>query len=79
MQKASVYKKMKSANDKKSKGPEEGTAQRKMTYLLYEIEALRDDLNNKIAQSTDGLTSKEIVKLSQRLDQLIARYLIHNG
>ncbi|NLY76725.1 MAG: aspartyl-phosphate phosphatase Spo0E family protein [Tissierellia bacterium] len=50
-----------------------------MTYLLYEIEALRDDLNNKIAQSTDGLTSKEIVKLSQRLDQLIARYLIHNG
>nr|WP_274964088.1 aspartyl-phosphate phosphatase Spo0E family protein [Tepidanaerobacter syntrophicus] len=48
----------------------------KLKYLLQEIEKLRDELNKKVTQEGKGINNEEALKLSQKLDELITRYLI---
>ncbi|TJX15243.1 aspartyl-phosphate phosphatase Spo0E family protein [Tissierella creatinini] len=43
--------------------------------LKNEIEALKKDLNEKITRSNGDLKSTEIVKLSQKLDDLINKLM----
>ncbi|GFN35654.1 aspartyl-phosphate phosphatase Spo0E family protein [Tepidimicrobium xylanilyticum] len=47
-----------------------------MKYLIQEIEKLRDELNKKVVQGGKGLNNEETLKLSQRLDELIVKYLL---
>lgn len=47
----------------------------KLKYLLMEMEKLRDELNKKVANGSKGINNEDTLKLSQRLDGLIARYL----
>jgi len=47
-----------------------------LTHLLQEIEDLRDELNKKVLQDTKRVNSIETLKLSQKLDELIAKYLM---
>jgi hypothetical protein len=49
---------------------------KKLTHLLQEIEDLRDELNKKVLQDTKRVNSIETLKLSQKLDELIAKYLM---
>jgi hypothetical protein len=43
--------------------------------LLKEIERLRDELNQKVAQSDKEINNEEMLKLSQKLDELIIKGL----
>ncbi len=47
----------------------------KLKHLLLEIEKLRDELNKKVTLDGKGINNEETLKLSQRLDELITRYL----
>jgi len=47
----------------------------KLKYLLMEMEKLRDELNKKVANGCKGINNEETLKLSQKLDELITRYL----
>lgn len=40
------------------------------------MEKLRDELNKKVANGCKGINNEETLKLSQKLDELIIRYLI---
>jgi diguanylate cyclase (GGDEF)-like protein len=57
---------------KKSKDKQDS---KKLKHLLQEIEKLRDELNKKVTLEGKGINNEEALKLSQRLDGLIARYL----
>ncbi|MDI3477829.1 MAG: hypothetical protein PWQ59_1354 [Thermoanaerobacterium sp.] len=48
----------------------------KLKHLLREIEKLRDELNKKVTLEGKGINNEETLKLSQKLDELITRYLI---
>jgi len=47
-----------------------------LKHLLQEIEKLRDELNKKVTLEGKGINNEETLKLSQKLDELITRYLI---
>jgi diguanylate cyclase (GGDEF)-like protein len=57
---------------KKSKDKQDSE---KLKHLLREIEKLRDELNKKVTLEGKGINNEEALKLSQRLDGLITRYL----
>lgn len=48
----------------------------KLIRLLQEIERLRDELNKKVMCDSNRINSIETLKLSQKLDELINRYLM---
>jgi len=48
----------------------------KLKHLLLEIKKLRDELNKKVVLEGKGINNEETLKLSQKLDELIIRYLI---
>ena len=58
---------------KKSKDKQDS---KKLKHLLQEIEKLRDELNKKVTLEGKGINNEETLKLSQKLDELIIRYLI---
>lgn len=58
---------------KKSKDKQDSE---KLKHLLREIEKLRDELNKKVTLEGKGINNEETLKLSQKLDELITRYLI---
>lgn len=58
---------------KKSKDKQDS---KKLKHLLQEIEKLRDELNKKVTLEGKGINNEETLKLSQKLDELITRYLI---
>lgn len=62
--------------EKRAKKSKEGQNSEKLKYLLQEIEKLRDELNKKVTQEGKGINNEEALKLSQKLDELITRYLI---
>jgi len=47
----------------------------KLKYLLLEMEKLRDELNKKVANGSKGINNEETLKVSERLDELITKYL----
>lgn len=47
----------------------------KIYDLIREIEEIRSKLNGKISKEDKKLTSREILELSQKLDELIVKYL----
>lgn len=57
---------------KKSKDKQDS---KKLKHLLQEIEKLRDELNKKVTLEGKGINNEETLKLSQKLDELITRYL----
>jgi len=57
---------------KKSKDKQDS---KKLKHLLQEIEKLRDELNKKVTLEGKGINNEEALKLSQKLDGLITRYL----
>ena len=57
---------------KKSKDKQDSE---KLKHLLREIEKLRDELNKKVTLEGKGINNEEALKLSQKLDGLITRYL----
>ncbi len=62
--------------EKQMKKSKERQNSEKLKYLLQEIEKLRDELNKKVTQEGKGINNEEALKLSQKLDELITRYLI---
>ena len=58
---------------KKSKDKQDSE---KLKHLLREIEKLRDELNKKVTLEGKGINNEETLRLSQKLDELITRYLI---
>ncbi|MBU5437136.1 aspartyl-phosphate phosphatase Spo0E family protein [Tissierella sp. MSJ-40] len=46
-----------------------------LKHLKREIEMLRSELNKEVIEGGKGISDVETIKLSQRLDELIARYL----
>lgn len=46
-----------------------------LKHLKREIEMLRSELNKEVVEGGKGISDAETIKLSQRLDELIARYL----
>lgn len=44
-----------------------------MEHLLQQIEELRNELNKIIAQESKEINNEELLKLSQRLDELILK------
>jgi len=40
-----------------------------------EMEKLRDELNKKVANGSKGINNEETLKVSERLDELITKYL----
>jgi len=61
--------------EKRIKKSKEKQNSEKLKHLLREIEKLRDELNKKVTLEGKGINNEETLKLSQRLDGLIARYL----
>mgnify|MGYP001301546026 FL=1 len=61
--------------EKRVKKSKEKQNSEKLKHLLREIEKLRDELNKKVTLEGKGINNEETLKLSQRLDGLIARYL----
>lgn len=43
--------------------------------MRQEIEDLRDELNKKTLANDKGISNQETLELSQKLDQLITKYL----
>lgn len=43
--------------------------------LKSDIEKMRHELNRKVLESGEGMTSQETLKLSRKLDVLIVKYL----
>jgi diguanylate cyclase len=62
--------------EKRVKKSKEKQNSEKLKHLLREIEKLRDELNKKVTQEGKGINNEETLKLSQKLDELITRYLI---
>ena len=62
--------------EKRIKKSKEKQNSEKLKHLLREIEKLRDELNKKVALEGKGINNEETLKLSQKLDELIIRYLI---
>jgi diguanylate cyclase (GGDEF)-like protein len=61
--------------EKRVKKSKEKQNSEKLKHLLREIEKLRDELNKKVTQEGKGINNEEALKLSQKLDGLITRYL----
>lgn len=61
--------------EKRVKKSKEKQNSEKLKHLLREIEKLRDELNKKVTQHDKGINNEETLKLSQKLDELITRYL----
>ncbi len=61
--------------EKRVKKSKEKQNSEKLKHLLREIEKLRDELNKKVTQEGKGINNEETLKLSQKLDELITRYL----
>lgn len=61
--------------EKRIKKFKEEQSSKKLKDLLKEIERLRDELNQKVAQSDKEINNKEMLKLSQKLDELIIKGL----
>jgi len=61
--------------EKRVKKSKEKQNSEKLKHLLREIEKLRDELNKKVTLEGKEINNEEALKLSQRLDGLIARYL----
>jgi len=51
----------------------------KLVYLLQEIERLRDELNKIVIHDPKKINSMETLELSQKLDELIIRYIWIKG
>lgn len=47
----------------------------KVYDLVKEIEEIRNKLNREVSEENKKLTSTEILELSQKLDELIVKYL----
>jgi len=47
----------------------------KLKYLLMEMEKLRDELNKKVANGSKGINNEDTLKVSEKLDELITKYL----
>jgi len=62
--------------EKRIKKSKEKQNSEKLKHLLREIEKLRDELNKKVVLEGKGINNEETLKLSQKLDELITRYLI---
>ena len=62
--------------EKRIKKSEEKQSSKELKHLLQEIEKLRDELNKKVTQGGKGINNEETLKLSQRLDELIVKYLL---
>ncbi|WP_265443284.1 diguanylate cyclase [Acetivibrio straminisolvens] len=62
--------------EKQMKKTKEKQNSDKLKHLLQEIEKLRDELNKKVTLEGKGINNEETLKLSQKLDELITRYLI---
>lgn len=62
--------------EKRIKKSKEKQNSEKLKHLLREIEKLRDELNKKVVLEGKGINNEETLKLSQKLDELIIRYLI---
>jgi diguanylate cyclase (GGDEF)-like protein len=62
--------------EKRIKKSKEKQNSEKLKHLLREIEKLRDELNKKVTLEGKGINNEETLKLSQKLDELITRYLI---
>jgi diguanylate cyclase (GGDEF)-like protein len=62
--------------EKRVKKSKEKQNSEKLKHLLREIEKLRDELNKKVTLEGKGINNEETLKLSQKLDELITRYLI---
>ena len=62
--------------EKRVKKSKEKQNSEKLKHLLREIEKLRDELNKKVTLEGKGINNEETLKLSQKLDELIIRYLI---
>ena len=62
--------------EKRVKKSKEKQNSEKLKHLLREIEKLRDELNKKVILEGKGINNEETLKLSQKLDELIIRYLI---
>jgi len=62
--------------EKQMKKTKEKQNSDKLKYLIQEIEKLRDELNKKVTLEGKGINNEETLKLSQKLDELITRYLI---
>ncbi|KIO60308.1 hypothetical protein B4064_3647 [Caldibacillus thermoamylovorans] len=61
--------------EKRIKKFKEEQSSKKLKDLLKEIERLRDELNQKVAQSDKEINNEEMLKLSQKLDELIIKGL----
>lgn len=61
--------------EKRVKKSKEKQNSEKLKHLLREIEKLRNELNKKVTLEGKGINNEEALKLSQRLDGLITRYL----
>ena len=62
--------------EKRIKKSKEKQNSEKLKHLLREIEKIRDELNKKVTLEGKGINNEETLKLSQKLDELITRYLI---
>lgn len=62
--------------EKRVKKSKEKQNSEKLKHLLREIEKLRDELNKKVTLEDKEINNEETLKLSQKLDELITRYLI---
>jgi diguanylate cyclase (GGDEF)-like protein len=62
--------------EKRVKKSKEKQNSEKLKHLFREIEKLRDELNKKVTLEGKGINNEETLKLSQKLDELITRYLI---
>jgi len=62
--------------EKRVKKSKEKQNSEKLKHLLREIEKIRDELNKKVTLEGKGINNEETLKLSQKLDELITRYLI---
>jgi len=62
--------------EKRVKKSKEKQNSEKLKHLLREIEKLRDELNKKVTLEGKGINNEETLRLSQKLDELITRYLI---
>lgn len=61
--------------EKRVKKSKEKQNSEKLKHLLREIEKLRNELNKKVTLEGKGINNEETLKLSQKLDELITRYL----
>ena len=62
--------------EKQMKKTKEKQNSDKLKHLLMEIEKLRDELNKKVSKESQGINNEETLKVSEKLDELIIRYLI---